>query len=176
MAIVATRDKQTARQVKTLAILLFILLLVVLSPTLRLGTGALRSRQVRLGSVELTVPSGWMLSDASGRMAISKPCYTIFCRTARAGFIIEISKSADSEKVRSAAKKTFERLLPDTPLTTINDGSGQMECIEADSTSMDGKVMASCLNSNLHLTSTFKGEPSSKPVFYEVLHAARNAD
>ncbi len=173
--ILPTRDPKTARQLKTLAMLWVLLLVAVFSPTLRLGAGALHARNVRWGTAEISVPKGWMFSKDEGRLTVSKPCYTIFCRSARAGFIVETGKqSASSEKLWvNAARKTLARFAPDTTVSTVEVGSNT-ECVAMDSPFPDGKIMATCLNSDLHLTSTFRGELILMPVFYETLGTAHN--
>jgi len=172
-----TRDARTAKQLGALAILLVLLFLAILRPTVGLGFGALHSRKVQLGATELTVPQGWTLSYASGKMAISKPCYTIFCGSPRAGFVVETNKlPANSDEVWArGAEKVLQRLYPDASIRTVAVDSGRVKCVELDATA-DGKVAASCLNSNLRLTSTFKGESELKPVFYQVLTAAHRVE
>jgi hypothetical protein len=163
-----------AKQTRILAALWVLFLLVILSPTLRLGAGALQSRDIQFGGAALTVPKGWTFSDRSGKLTVSKPCYTIFCGSARAGFIVELTKLPD--KVwETTARKNLQRLSPDADLRTVQKDPGT-ECLELDWISDDGRVMASCLNSNFHLTGTFRGDESLKPVFYQVMATAHRAN
>ncbi len=163
-----------AKQVKILAALWVLLVLIILSPNLRLGAGAMQSREVRFGGAALTIPKGWTSSDRSGKVTVSKPCYTIFCGSARAGFIVEMTKLPDKVWL-STAGKNLQRMSPDADLRTVEDGPGT-ECLELDWISDDGRVMASCLNSNLHLAATFRGDESLKPIFYQVIAAAHKTN
>jgi len=165
------------QQLRALAILLVLLFLAILRPTIGLGLGALHSRKVQLGATELTVPQGWTLSYASGKMAISKPCYTIFCGSPRAGFVVEASKlPANSNEVWArSAGKVLQHLYPDAGIRTVDLDFGRLKCVELDA-AVDGKVAASCLNSDSRLTSTFRGESDLKAVFYQVLTAAHKVE
>jgi len=163
-----------AKQVKILAVLWLLFLLVILSPTLRLGIGALQSRDIQFGGAALTIPKGWTFSDRSGKLTVSKPCYTIFCGSARAGFIVEVTKLPEKVWLNTAGKN-LQRTSPDADLRTVQNDPGT-ECLELDWISDDGKVMASCMNSNLRLTGAFRGDESLKPVFYQVMAAAHRSN
>jgi hypothetical protein len=171
MIVASARNGKTLKQASTLAALWFLLFLIIMSPTLRLGAGALHPREVQLGMVGLTVPKGWTVSEGSGRVTVSKPCYTIFCGSARAGFIVEMSKAVSEKSWLDATTRSLQRISPDATPMTVEEGRG-MECVEFDPMLADGKITASCLNSGLHVTATFRGDPSLKMVFYQVLAAA----
>ena len=103
---------KTAKQLKLLIALWLLLLFVVFAPSLRLAFSAFRSRQIQVGSARITVPAGWLVHVDDERVTLSKPCYTVFCKTARAGFIVEKSRSGEAEGLWIvAAKKTFPKTL-----------------------------------------------------------------
>jgi hypothetical protein len=179
VTILPQKDARTAKQAKTLAGLLLILVFAVFSPGLRLGVTASTARSVRLGTAELTVPGGWVLSGTSPRITVTKPCITIFCATPRAGLVVEVSKlPAKLDEVwANAAKKALHNIFSaEVALRAFQEISGPLQCAETDSLTTDGKLMAACLDSNLRLTSTFRGEASLRPVFYQILAGAHRVE
>ena len=112
------------------------------------------------------------MSQSPARVTVWKPCNTIFCDSARAHFVLERKDFPDDVWLRAATKVFRDNYSGEVITNTIRGDSGLVKCVELSSTLADGKIVASCMNSDLRLTSTFAGDPSLKPAFYAVLAAA----
>ncbi|HEY6946528.1 MAG TPA: hypothetical protein VI431_15420 [Candidatus Acidoferrum sp.] len=164
------------KQQVILAILTVLLFVIVLSPTISLGVQALFPRApTQLGAVPISVPKTWMLSRDSTRVTVWKPCITIFCHSSQGTFVLEVKDLPEDVWEHAAAKILRDNYSGEVVTTTINRNSELVKCVELQSTLADGKVVASCVNSDLHLTSTFVGKPSLRPVFYSVLVTAHKS-
>jgi hypothetical protein len=169
--------RRTAKQVRILLILLIVLLLVVFNPVIRVGTDALfTGESIRLPSAELARPKGWKLSHSFARVWVVKPCITIFCTSPRASFVLEPSGLPDQVWTNAAEKVLRENYGRNAGTRTFTDQSGRLKCVELDSPMPNDDVVASCLNSDLHFTSTFFGKRPLESVFYQVLATARRVD
>lgn len=173
-----TQNGRRRQQVITLCVLLLILLIIIFNPLIRVSFKALRpSPPMLLGSAEIQLPKGWLWSTTAQRLTVWKPCSTMLCGSAQASFVIEATDPAMSEEMwqRAARKAIRENNLTEPTTRIINGSSGQIQCLELDSTPEAGRVTSTCLNSNLHVTSTFSGKPSFRPMFYSVLAEAHRA-
>jgi len=169
----STQDAMRRKQVRILAILVLLLCALVFSPTIRLGIQELLPRApVRLGAAEFSVPKTWRLARTAEKVIVWKPCNTIFCGSSQGYFDLQ-SKELPEQVWVDAAKEVLHKNFSEEVITkTISGDSGGVTCVELNSPLEDDRVVASCINGELHLTSTFTGKRSLKPVFYTVLTTA----
>lgn len=172
----STRGTKHRKQVRILAILVLLLCAIVFSPAIRLGIQSLFPRtMVRLGVAEFSVPKTWMLARAPAKVTVWKPCNTIFCGSSQGYFVLEV-KDLPEQVWENAAKEVFHNNYSEEVITkTISGDSGSVRCVELNSPLEDERVVVSCINAELHLTSTFTGKLSLRSVFYTVLATARKA-
>ena len=148
------------KQMITLGVLVLVLLLVIFNPLIRVGFRELRpSTPILLGSAEIQLPKGWLSSTTAQRLTVWKPCSTMLCDSVQASFVLEATDPTISEEMwqRAARKAIRDRNLSEPTTRIIDGGSGRIQCLELDSTPEAGRVTSTCLNSNLHVTSTFSG-------------------
>jgi hypothetical protein len=169
-------EARQRKRVKTLAMLGFILLLIVFSPTVKGWLGSLfRPTVVRLENTEIEIPKGWLVSEEPTKIAAWKPCWTIFCGLpSRASFMIELSGLPTAAWENAAKKILGEDFSTDATLKTFYGSSGPFTCVEADAVPENRKAVTTCLNSNLGLSSTFIGDPSLRQVYLNVLKSAKS--
>lgn len=165
------------KQLVILTTLLLLLCAIIANPALRLGMQVLLPRHpIRLGVVEVSIPKAWMVSQTPTRVTVWKPCSTIFCDSAQASFVLEVKDDLPEDVwLRGATKVLHDDYSADVVTHTIRGDSGLVNCVEPSSSLVDGQVVSSCINSDLHLTSTFNGRESLKPAFYAVLATARKS-
>jgi hypothetical protein len=170
----STQDARRRKQVRILAILVVLLCAIVFSPTIRLGIQELLPRApVRLGVAEFSVPKTWRLARTAEKVIVWKPCNTIFCGSSQGHIELE-SKELPEQVWVDAAKEVLHESFSEEIITkTISGDSGKVTCVELNSPVEDDKVVSSCINAQVHLTSTFIGKLSLKPVFYTVMATAR---
>ena len=161
------------KQVAILAILIFLLCVIVYRPTIRLAIQVLFPRPpLQLGSAELSIPRTWMLSRNPARVNVWKPCRTIFCDSSQASFILKVEDLPDDVWEHAAMKILRDEYSAETARKTLYGRSGQIKCVELNSTLADGRIVSACMISDLHLTSTFVGIPILRPTFYSILATA----
>jgi hypothetical protein len=168
-------DGTQTKRVKTLAMLGFILVLVVFSPTLKGWLGSLfRPKVVRLENTEMVIPKGWLVSQEPAKVSAWKPCWTIFCGIAsRASFMVKLS-GLPAAAWENATKKILEEdFSTDVAVKTFYGSSGPFTCVEADVVLENRKVVTACLISNPGLNCTFVGDPSLRDVYLDVLKSAQ---
>jgi len=166
-----TQNPKRGRQLRVLVILTLLLFAIVISPLLRIGVQELLPRApIGLGVAQLSIPPTWMVSRDPMRVSVWKSCATIFCHSADSSFVIEVKYLPDDVWQRAARQILQDNYSAKAANISINGDSGPWKCLEA--TLADGRVVASCTNSDLRLTSTFTGKPSLKPAFYLVLAKA----
>ena len=172
----STQAEMRRKQVRILAILVLLLCAIVFSPTIRLGVQELLPRApVRLGVAEFSVPKTWRLARTAEKVIVWKPCNTILCGSSQAHIELQ-SKELPEQVWVDAAKEVLHKNFPqDVTTKTISGNSGRVTCVELNSPVEDDRVVASCINAELHLTSTFIGKLSLKPMYYTVLATARKA-
>ena len=169
------KNPMRKKQLVILITLLLILCAIIANPALRLGINELFPRHpVKLGTAEVSIPTDWMMSETATRVTVWKPCNTIFCDSAKASFVLEVKDDLlEDVWLRSATKVLRDSYSQDVVTNTIRGDSGLVNCVEPGTTVTDGRAVSSCINSDLHLTSTFTGKASLKPAFYAVLATAR---
>lgn len=156
-----------------LTALLLLLSAIVANPIIRLGIQELLPRApIQLGAAEVSIPKTWMISQTPTRVTVWKPCATIFCDSAQASFALEVTDMPDDIWLRTAAQVLRDNFSTDVITSMTSGKSGVVKCVELSSAVVDGLVVASCINADLHLTSTFTGKPSLKSAFYAVLATA----
>jgi hypothetical protein len=172
----STQDAIRGKQVRVLATLLLMLCAIFFSPTIRVGIEELLPRPpVRLGVAEFSVPKTWRLARTAEKVIVWKPCYTILCGSSQRYFDLQ-SKELPEQVWVDAAKEVLHKNFSEEVITkTIAGASGGVTCVELNSPVEDDRVVSSCINAEVHLTSTFTGKLSLKPVFYTVLASARRA-
>jgi hypothetical protein len=172
-----TDHLRSRKQVATLGTLVLVLCVIVFSPSIRLGIqDVLRHDPVRLETAEISIPKTWMVSESPGRITAWKPCSTIFCVSLRPTIVFETKSMSDEIWTQAALKVFRDTYSADVTTKTLDTDSGQVKCVEGlNSTLGDGRLVASCINSNLCLAFTFTGNATTKPVFYAILAKAHRA-
>jgi hypothetical protein len=172
----STQDAMRRKQVRILATLVLLLCAIVFSPTIRLGIQELLPRpRVRLGVAEFSVPKTWRLARTAEKVIVWKPCSTILCGSSQGLFTLQ-SKELPEQVWVEAAKEVLRKDFSGEVITkTIPGATGGVTCVELNSPVEDDRVVSSCINAEVHLTSTFTGKLSLKPVFYTVMATARKA-
>ena len=161
------------KQLRIWSILVLFLCVIVLNPIIRFGVQRLLPRApVRLGNAEISIPKTWMLSSDATRVTVWKPCITVFCGSPQASFVLEVKDLPEDVWERAATKIFRDNYSAEVTTKTINNGSATTKCLELNSALADGSVVASCINPDLHLTSTFTGNSSLRSAFYAILATA----
>jgi hypothetical protein len=172
-----TDQLRSRTQARTLSILVLVLCVIVFSPSIRLGIeDVLRRDTVRLGTAEISIPKTWMVSESPRRITAWKACRTIFCISLRPTIVFETKDMSDEIWTQAALKVFHDKYSADVTTKTLDTDSGQVKCVEGLNSSLGhGKLVASCINSNLGLVFTYTGNAMTKPVFYSILTRAHRA-
>jgi hypothetical protein len=118
------------------------------------------------------VPKTWRLARTAEKVIVWKPCKTILCGSSQGYFDLQ-SKELPEQVWVDAAKEVLHKNFSEEVITkTIPGAFGGVTCVELNSPVEDDRVVSSCINAEVHLTSTFTGRLSLKPVFYTVLTTA----
>jgi hypothetical protein len=100
----------------------------------------------------------------------------MLCSSSQASFILEVHDVPEDVWEHAALKTLRDHYSTEAVTTTLYGRSGQIKCMEFNATLDEGRAAVStCIIPDLHLTSTFFGKPSLRPVFYAVLTAAHKA-
>ena len=168
--------RKRKQQIVTLSLLSAVLLTILSNPTIRAALRALYpSAPVRLGLAEIRIPKSWMLRTDAQRITAWKLCSTMLCSSSEASFVVEPTDLSEEQWERAARKVLHDQYSADAASRSINSTTGRIQCLELDGVIEDGRVLAACMSSELHVISTFVGKPGFRPAYYDVLSTAQKS-
>ena len=163
------------KRIQIFGVLCLVLFAVVFSPSIRgWVASSLRAKIFTVGTSEIAVPKGWLVSQEAGKLSAWKPCVTVFCGVpSQASFLIKTSTLPEPEWENSSKKTIHDQGYPEVSVTHVESRDGSFVCVEAQGLVQNSKSITSCLSPELSLTSTFLGDPALKNVHFSVLRSAR---
>jgi|SRR5579863_1825429 hypothetical protein len=166
------------RQMRTLALLVFIFLGVFFWPAIKwMAVRTFESRgSVQFEGISITVPSTWMIRSSGRELIGWKPCLTILCSSPSSSFSFRIEPElvGHNRDWEDGAKETLSAEHSSAP--TIKDlhlRIGVTRCLEAvrqHGSTID--AFSTCFEPNSGFAAAFEGDPSRLEDFHSVLSTA----